>query len=155
MADLKVTVTPVLSSSAGYVADIGEQVSSLLRFIIMNPAGTSSLWEEDLISFRNIASKNEGNRTALINAFREAINRTLQRAFPTIDFTLNIKTHDYDNPKTNGLEARYTISFEVFYRPMRDPVKRSAFVSGKISVDKTTNEIDIKFTNDGEIIDAE
>lgn len=40
---MPITVTPTLSSSSGYLLDVRDQVANLIRFVIMNPGGTSDL----------------------------------------------------------------------------------------------------------------
>ena len=41
---MAISVTPTLSSTSGYLTDVRDQVMYLLRFLIMNPGGTSDMW---------------------------------------------------------------------------------------------------------------
>lgn len=142
----KTTVTPVLSSSTGYVMDVPDQVSNLLRFFIMNPGGTSSLWENDLISFQTLAAKYENDRSELCSNATKALNKVLNRMFPDFRFNINLSARDLDSSKKN-LDPRYIISFNI-QMSSSTIASQSALRSGTITVNKNTNEIDIKFNRD-------
>ena len=72
---MPITVTPTLSSSSGYLLDVRDQVANLIRFVIMNPGGTSDLWEDYLVSFRTMASKYEHNRNQLCDNLKSSIEK--------------------------------------------------------------------------------
>lgn len=133
------SITPTLSSSSGYLVDVRDQVSNLVRFLIMNPGGTSDLWEGDLISFRYISSQHEHDRSALCSELRSAVHSVLSTKFTDYNFDIDFTSEDYD--ETNS--SRYTVLFHININ--KNNVSESAIVSGSIYVDPKTNNIELKY----------
>lgn len=136
---MPISVTPTLSSASGYLVDIRDQVSNLIRFMIMNPGGTSDLWEDNLISFRYISSSEEADRSSLCNTLKTTLSNILKSKFVDYDFDIDFYTEDYNQQS----DSRYTILFHVNIQ--NDSINVSAIVSGSISVDPKTNNIELKY----------
>lgn len=140
---MPLSVTPTLSSASGFLTDVRDQVASLVRFIIMNPGGTSDLWEDQLISFRYIAAKSEGNRARLCSELASAVNRLLEHKFPDYVFDVNFTSENYS--KEN--DVRYTVKFSIIIDSINGVTdRRAALVDGDIKVDKATNNILLNFS---------
>ena len=141
-----ITVTPTLSSTSGYLEDVRDQIANLLRFMIMNPGRTSSLWEEDLISFRKLAAEYQGDRSTLIDQTRFKLTNSFKRMFPDYNIEVSLSTADYD-PKI-GDDGRYTLSISITIEgldPDHPEISTAALITGNISVDPETNAIDLRF----------
>ena len=140
---MPLSVTPTLSSASGFLTDVRDQVASLVRFVIMNPGGTSDLCEDRLISFRYLSSKFEGNRTQLCSELSSKITSLLEYKFPDYAFDVNFTSEDYS--KEN--DVRYTVKFSIIIDSINGVGgKRAALVDGDIKVDKATNNIELNFT---------
>lgn len=140
---MPLSVTPTLSSASGFLTDVRDQVASLVRFVIMNPGGTSNLWEDRLISFRYLSSKFEDNRTQLCSELSSKITSLLEYKFPDYAFDVNFTSEDYS--KEN--DVRYTVKFSIIIDSINGVGgKRAALVDGDIKVDKATNNIELNFT---------
>lgn len=147
MSDSKLSITPVLSSTIGFLTDVRDQVSTLVRFVIMNPGWTSSLWEKDLISFRKMASKFEYDRNELSSNLSSAIQETLTKKFKDYNFDTAFTTSDYVEGEDDG---RFSIAFNILLTPIRpneEVRQESGLVSGTIHVDPHTNDISINYEN--------
>lgn len=138
-----ISVTPTLSSASGFLTDVRDQVASLVRFIIMNPGGTSDIWEDQMISFRTLASKYESSRSNLCSQLSSKVEDLLNRKFPDYAFDVNFTTEDYNEDDN----VRYTVKFSIIIDSVNGVEnKRAALVDGDINVDKTTNSIDLNFS---------
>lgn len=138
------TVTPVLSTKAGYVSDVRDQIATLLRFVIMNPGWISSIWDELLISFRTMSSKYEHDRTELSSNLQLRINETLKRMFADYNFDCEFTTEDLDPSKKEG-DSQYTIKFSIMMTAPGESIQESALVTGSIEVDEKTNDIVVNY----------
>jgi hypothetical protein len=139
------TVTPVLSSTEGYLVDVRDQVIHLIRFLIMNPGGTSDIWEQDLISFRTLSSKYENSRSQLAHALEQQINNVLTRKFKDYSFDVECGTEDYNDDGTDDNDVRYAVSISVLIN--NSSGQTAAIVDGAIKVDKSTNQITVQFSD--------
>ncbi len=140
------TVTPVLSSTEGYLVDVRDQVIHLIRFLIMNPGGTSDLWEQDLISFRTLSSKYENSRNQLASALEQQITSVLERKFKDYSFDVECGTSDYNENDSNAeSDVRYAVSISVLINNSNG--QTAAIVDGAIHVDKSTNQITVQFSD--------
>ena len=138
-----ISVTPTLSSASGFLTDVRDQVASLVRFIIMNPGGTSDIWEDQMISFRTLASKYESSRSNLCSQLSSKVEDLLNRKFPDYAFDVNFTAEDYNEDDN----VRYTVKFSIIIDSVNGVEnKRAALVDGDINVDKTTNSIDLNFS---------
>lgn len=133
------SVTPTLSSSSGYLLDIRDQVSNLIRFMIMNPGGTSDLWEGNLISFRYLSSKHEGDRQIFCNTLKTNVLNILKGKFNDCLFDADFYSEDYSDPD----DGRYTVKFNIAMS--KNNKHESALISGSIHVDPKTNSIELKY----------
>lgn len=141
-----ITVTPTLSSTSGYLQDIRDQIANLLRFMIYNPGRTSSLWNNEMISFRTLSAEYQNNRSNLVSMMKSRLSRSLNRMFPDYRFDIEVTTEDYD--KNAGDDGRYTITIGIIINGLdKDHPENQvgAVISGRISVDPTTNHIDLTF----------
>lgn len=143
---MPLSVTPSLSSSEGFISDVRDQISNILRFIIMNPGGTSDLWESRLISFRTLSSKYESDRETLASELERRLNDLFARKFAEYRIDVACTTAPYDPTQTMGYDddGRYTISFNVLIYTGSTVV---GLVDGSIMVDKPTNNITIVFSD--------
>lgn len=143
---MPLSVTPSLSSSEGFISDVRDQISNILRFIIMNPGGTSDLWESRLISFRTLSSKYESDRETLASELERRLNDLFARKFAEYRIDVACTTAPYDPTQTMGYDddGRYTISFNVLIYTGSTVV---GLVDGSIMVDKPTNNITIAFSD--------
>ena len=139
---MPISITPILSSSEGYLTDVRDQVIALLRFMIMNPGGTSDIWEPDLLSFRVISSVNEDSRDKLTSALSSRISEVLSRKFKDYTFDVECTTEDYDTSEATG---RYTVTIDILINTSTG--QTAAIINGSIFVDKKTNQISLKFSN--------
>ena len=138
-----ISVTPTLSSASGFLTDVRDQVASLVRFIIMNPGGTSDIWEDQLISFRTLASKYESSRSNLCSQLSSKVEDLLNRKVPDYAFDVNFTAEDYNEDDN----VRYTVKFSIIIDSVNGVEnKRAALVDGDINVDKATNSIDLNFS---------
>lgn len=136
---MPISVTPTLSSVSGYLVDIRDQVSNLIRFMIMNPGGTSDLWEDNLISFRYIASREESDRSYLCNTLKTTISNILTRKFTDYTFDVDFYSENYSSED----DGRYTVLFNI--NISNSNTNTSAIVSGAIKVDPKTNGIELRY----------
>lgn len=136
---MPISVTPTLSSVSGYLVDIRDQVSNLIRFMIMNPGGTSDLWEDNLISFRYIASREESDRSYLCNTLKTTISNILKRKFTDYTFDVDFYSENYSAED----DGRYTVLFNI--NISNSNTNTSAIVSGAIKVDPKTNGIELRY----------
>ena len=130
-------ITPTLSSTVGYVDDIRDQISALIVFIIKNPGSTSSLWEDRMISFREV----------FVSKLQAMTDRAIRSMFPDYTFSLEFKAYDYVEGVDDG---RYTVKFSVFVEGLNpDDITEqvSALVSGNIIADPLTNDVKVKFAH--------
>lgn len=134
---MPVSVTPTLSSVSGYLVDIRDQVSNLLRFMIMNPGGTSDLWEDNLISFRYISSSEESDRSSLCDTLKTTMSNILKRKFTDYTFEVDFYSENYSAED----DGRYTVLFHISITN----IDASAIVSGAINVNPKTNSIELKY----------
>lgn len=143
---MPLSVTPSLSSSEGFISDVRDQISNILRFIIMNPGGTSDLWESRLISFRTLSSKYESDRETLASELERRLNDLFARKFAEYRIDVACTTAPYDPTQTMGYDddGRYSISFNVLIYTGSTVV---GLVDGSIMVDKPTNNITIAFSD--------
>lgn len=140
---MPISVTPTLSSTSGYLVDVRDQVMHFLKFFIMNPGGTSEIWEGSLLSFRYLSSVHEASRQELCGNIEQLINRYLTSKFTDYMFDCSVNTSDYDEPDT----GRYTVSFRIAIEKPGETTFESAFIIGDIEVDSKTNEIKLNFAN--------
>lgn len=141
---MPITVTPVLSSVVGYVEDIRDQISTLLRYLIMNPGRTSSLWEEKLISFRKLAAEYESDREVFAGVLAGKLKEILSRMFTDYTFDVNITASDYKEGVPDG---RYTLTFDIFmlhYDKDGNRIREPALISGKINIG-LDNDIQLEY----------
>jgi hypothetical protein len=137
------SVTPTLSSSSGYLVDIRDQVSNLIRFIVMNPGGTSDLWEGKLISFRYLAARYEKNRDDLCHELQSAVASLLNTKFSDYSFEVDFTHRDYKEGVPDG---RYGVIFKILItNGPSGRMNESALISGDITVNPVTNEINLKY----------
>lgn len=147
------SVTPTLSSSSGYLIDIRDQVSNLIRFIVMNPGGTSDLWEGKLISFRYLAARFEKNRDDLCNELQAAVARILNTKFSDYSFDISFTHRDYQEGVPDG---RYGVVFKILITDgPRGRMNESALISGDITVNPITNEIYLKYGRSADTAELE
>ena len=142
---MPITITPTLSTKTGYVEDIRDQVATLVRFVIMNPGRTSEIWEEDMISFRNMSSAYEHLREGFAAKLSGRIQNALERMFTDYAFNCDFTTSDYEEGVSDG---RYTVTFNIMMTPTTGSHARQkipALISGSIKVDRKTNEIDLSY----------
>lgn len=137
-------VTPTLSSTAGYLVDVRDQVMSLVRFVVMNPGRTSDLWDDKLPSFRTISSTYEGDKDYFAKYLAGQFEQILNNKFRDYLFTCDFTTETYDEKDDDG---RYTIHFNIMMDNINGSEDHtgSALISGKISTVKSTNEINLSF----------
>lgn len=136
---MAISITPVLSVSAGYVSDVRDQTMALVRNIIMNPGFTSSLWEDKLVSFRKLSAEFGHNRDELVGRLAARISQVLTTKFTDIDFIVNIRS-DVIN------EASYKVIFDITISSIYgEDVTEPALVSGQFIVDSNTYDITIQW----------
>ena len=141
---MAISITPTLSSSAGYLTDVRDQVMHFVKFFIMNPGGTSDLWEDRLYSFRYLSSKYDSDRDLFASTLESTVKNFLSIKFRDYNFDCEFSVSDYQKDVKNGL---YTIAFKIAIEPMSSTGFESAFITGDITTDKKTNEIKLKFSN--------
>lgn len=136
---MPISVTPTLSSSSGYLVDVRDQISNLIRFMIMNPGGTSDLWEGNLISFRYLSSRDEADRDRLCSTLKTTLSNILKRKFDDYNFDVEFYSDNYNSDN----DGRYTIGFNI--NIINNGTQESALINGAILVDPKTNSIDLKY----------
>ena len=142
------SVTPVLSSSVGYLKDVNEQISTLVRFVILNPGWTSSLWEDQMVSFRKISSAEEGDRNTFASTLGSRIREVLSQKFREFRFETDFSVSNYDTTQTEGQDdGRYTITFSILiYGPStEDTTAMPGMISGSIMVDEKSKELTLDY----------
>lgn len=142
---MPITVTPTLSTKTGYVEDVRDQVATLVRFVIMNPGRTSEIWEDSMLSFRNMSSRDEHLREGFATKLGSRIQSTLESMFTDYGFNCDFTTSDYEEGVSDG---RYTVTFSIMMTPLTSSGSRQeipALISGSIKVDRKTNEIDLTY----------
>lgn len=136
----KTTVTPTLSSTHGYLVDVRDQVSSLIRFVIMNPGWTSSIWEDKLLSARKFVAKYEQDRNTLASMLGSAVRETLQQMFNDYEISTEFTAADA-NEEDDG---QYLITFSVLIQKLGEP-QVGGMIAGNITTNEKTHDINIKF----------
>lgn len=138
---MPVSVTPVLSSSSGYVTDVRDQVMSLVRFTIMNPGFISSLWEDNLVSFRKLSSTYDSDRDTFVAKINDAIASILRNKFTDYTFSCNFQVESVDEKQDDG---RYTLKFDITITGGPSITQEiPAIVAGRVNVDNITNDISL------------
>lgn len=143
---MSVTVTPVLHSSIGYLDDVKGQIASFIRFLIMNPGRTSSLWEKDMVSLRGLAARYQNSRNDIVSALNIAFSNAFERMFPGLSIDTKISAKDYD--ADSGDDGRYTITISCLitgHDPDHPEQTVSALVTNMIDVDPDTYEIKLRY----------
>jgi hypothetical protein len=140
---MPISVTPTLNSTEGYLTDVRDQVVALLRFAIMNPGGTSDIWEQDMISCRTIFSSKEMSRTDLASALERKLTEILTKKFADYTPSVVCETSDYDADSATG---RYIVSFNVMLTSGTTGNTVPGVIDGSITVD-TDNSIHLTFAN--------
>ena len=109
----------------------------------MNPGGTSDIWEGRLISFRYLAAKFEKNRDDLCRELQAAVGRVLSTKFSDYSFDIDFTHRDYKEGVPDG---RYGIVFKILITGgPSGSMNESALISGDITVNPITNEINLKY----------
>ena len=103
---------PVLSSDAGNVTDLQEKTATLLRYILLNPGFTSTIFRNEMISFRTLAAQYGHDRDALCTALAGMIKPALQRIVPEYDPLVSFTANDYND---DAGDPRYVITFDITY----------------------------------------
>lgn len=142
---MPITVTPTLSSTSGYLTDVRDQIMHLMKFIVMNPGGTSDMWENQLISFRSISSADESDRRNMSAILESRIRNILEQKFSEYSFDVMITDSDYSDNLPG--DSRYSLNFSISIKAPGSDTFESAFVVGDINTDKSTNSININFSN--------
>lgn len=137
---MPISVTPVLSASAGYVSDVRDQVMAILRNVIMNPGFTSSIWEHKLVSFRELAGEYGQDRRDITANLSSRISTLLHTKFSDIDFNIDIHSKEVT-------ETTYSIIFDITINTPDGDDIIPAIVSGQFLVDSETYDIHIKWNN--------
>lgn len=140
------TVMPVLSSVVGYVQDVRDIVATMLRFLIMNPGRTSSLWEDKLMSFRKMAAMYESDREDFANKLSAILTSKFNSMFSNYKFEVDVEPSDYLDDTPDG---RYTLTFNIFilkYDKDGAQIKAPALLSGNIVMTED-NTIAINYNN--------
>lgn len=141
---MPISVTPVLSSTVGYLDDIRDQVAYLLRYFIMNPADVSEV--VDTISMRKLAGMYQEDRDNMARQATVAFARTLSNKFPDYSFDVEFTAEDYE--KKNDIRYTLRVSISISKTPFAIDVNKSAIISGAITVDPTTYDMSITLAND-------
>lgn len=148
----KLVVTPVLSTKVGYLEDVRDQIMTIVRFIIMNPGFTSSLWEEDMVSLRKLVAAHEADRENMCNQLSVSVNALFKRLFKDIETDCQFTTKNYDlDNNVDHDDGRYTVTFSIFITKIDqqagapDINHEPALISGTIFVDPITNDISLKY----------
>lgn len=141
---MPITITPVLSSSVGYLEDVRDQIATLMRFIIMNPGWTSSLWEKDMVSFRSLSAAHEADRSEMSGVLHNRVSSLLNRMFTDYQFDCEFKTSEYDEKDQDG---RYAIGFNILITKIgqSEQTQMPGLLAGTITVDKKTNSISLDY----------
>lgn len=137
------TVTPTLSSSTGYVEDVRDQVATIIRYIVMNPGGTSSLWENELLSMRKAIAEYEHDRYILANFVRNKLMSIYRRMFGDYIIDVEIVPKDYKEGVPDG---RYALEFSVTI-DHKVHGTMSGLVSGRFTVDPETYAINVEYAD--------
>lgn len=143
------TITPALSTKIGYIEDVRDQIATLIRFLIMNPGWTSSIWEDDMISFRNMSSRYEGNRDLLCGNLAQKVQASLNRMFKDYTCSCDFTHEDFEKDVSDG---RYTVKFSVFIAKTETTgtdgeqyEREPALISGDILVDPKNNDLTLSY----------
>lgn len=149
------SVTPVLSSSVGYLKDINEQITTLVRFVIMNPGWTSSLWEDQLVSFRKISSAEEKDRNSFAGILSTRIRTLLKNKFKDYNFETEFTVANYDTSQAEGQDdGRYTITFSIMIYPpnVETTTGIPGIIAGSIKVDEKSKELVLDYDKSEETV---
>lgn len=130
------SVTPVLSQ-VGYVSDIRDQTMALMRFMIMNPGGISSLWPTKLISFQKFASSSEQERGLLCRSIADQITTILNTKFSDEKINVNITSEIVEGT------AQYRVLFDITMNNGERTIP--LLISGRFLVDPKTYNITIEW----------
>ena len=136
------TVTPVLSSTIGYLEDVRDQVANIIRWMIMNPGFTSSIWENDLISFRRMSSEFESDRNTLVAALTDKCSAIFNRMFADYEIVPEFRAEDLEPDNPNG---KYKVIFSVTIHQEGSSITESALVNGTFVIDPVTKDIQLNF----------
>lgn len=139
------SITPVLSTTVGYLTDVRDQIAYLLRYFIMNPANVSDVYRT--ISMRDLAAQFQSDRNEMAIECSKAFQNLLIRKFPDYTFNVKFTASDY----IEGVDdTRYKLEVSIYItnHPAAGLMNTSAIVSGAIEVDPLTYDITIKLADD-------
>lgn len=105
-----------LSSDAGIITDVQEITATLIRFTLLSPGFLTTLFRDEEVSFRNLASRYGHNRDALCGALSAKVGPMLKKYFPEYDVLANFTPSDYDLNDSGPLDPRYIVTFDITYR---------------------------------------
>lgn len=138
---MPVSITPVLTSTVGYLTDVRDQVMSVLRFALMNPGRISSLWDDDLISCRTTGARYEHSVTQFVAQLQNQFNTLFQRKFTDIQVQCELSADNLYEGKDNGQLA---ITFDIHIN--QDGKDEGGILTGDILVDTDTYDMKLNFT---------
>ncbi len=138
---MPISVTPVLTSTVGYLTDVRDQVMSVLRFALMNPGHISSLWDQELISCRTTGARFEHNAEQFVSSLQNEFNTLFQRKFTDVQVQCELSASNLEEGIDNGQLA---ITFDIQIN--QDGVVEGGILSGDITVDTDTYDMKLNFT---------
>lgn len=141
-----VAACPVLSTSIGYLTERNEIGAALVQYLLLSPGWTSDSHEEELVSFRTIASEVGDNPQAICSLLQEKVTKILNRYFPNDVIEANFTTEAYIDPELEypREDSRYVVIFDItFITPEGNRVP--AVLSGTFTVNKDES-ITVNFT---------
>lgn len=154
---MPISITPTLSTHAGYLDDVRDQISNLLRYVIMNPGWTSSIWESDLISFRNMSSRLEFNRNTLASRLGDKIQTTLNKKFQDYTCSCQFSAQDVVEDTNDG---RFSVSFDIFITKKNNSgidgeqySQEPALIAGDIVVNPKNQDITLRYDRTPDHVD--
>lgn len=150
-------VYPSLSSYAGALTDPKEVIPSLLRHMVATPATSSDTYESKSytykISLRRLMAEHGNSPNGFCNNLISTLSAAISRYYP--DRFIQVDAWYKVINETTGLEEepvaenvsfpRYVVYLDIHER-YTDGTYSPVIYSDKMTLDKTTQTIDIKFS---------
>lgn len=82
MADTEVSIIPTLDGGPDEILTTPEQnLAYLVRHLLYAPGSTSSIYEDQLLSFRKLEAQHHSDRSGLIDAIKRQLQAAVQRRY--------------------------------------------------------------------------
>lgn len=130
------SITPSLSSSAGYLIDIREQIMHALTTFINTPANTSELWES--LSLSEITATYGNSREGCAIQIHSVLQDYFKNKFKDCSIMVSCSSSDYIQGVPDG---RFTVHIEITITNIEKNYPIPAVISSILHVDRSSGKL--------------